>query len=324
MLYAEMWMEGKEDLLQDYVRYIVYQLEQGQNSLHYHLQGYVELKKNSRLSYLKKKFNEPTMHAETMISDRVSARNYCRKDETRVSGPWEFGVWNPNGQGNRTDLDEVQNMIMNGMLNKRKLMTEYPSLYCRYRQGLNDICAEACRMRGRLPRVGLWVEIYVGPPGCGKTRSALTVDSDWFKLDRSATGNAAWFDGYEDENTLVLDDYYGWLPWSTLLNILDIHPLRIDKKGTHGYALWNRVIITTNSHPCTWYDFESGKYEYSALKRRVHRVRVWGSKERTDWEDKLLSDTPTPTYDEWHARVKVEDTEEGDTKEDPVWISDHE
>jgi len=53
---------------------------------------------------------------------------------------------------------------------------------------------------------------------------------------------------------LILDDYRGnGLKFEDLLQVLDGRRLMLPIKGGHTYALWTRVIITSNTIPENWY-----------------------------------------------------------------------
>lgn len=80
-----------------------------------------------------------------------------------------------------------------------------------------------------------------------------------------------WFDGYEGEETLIIDDFYGWCPHSMLLRVLDRYPFRCPVKGGFTWGLWKNVIITSNKHPKDWYE----KFDWrddEALRRRIHAI----------------------------------------------------
>ena len=110
------------------------------------------------------------------------------------------------------------------------------------------------------------VLVYWGDSGTGKTRKAIEDSgSDFFILDQ---GERVWFDGYDGEKTLIVDDYYGWIKYGMLLRILDGHPYRAEIKGGFRWALWTRVIITSNKKPEDWY--QQGLTP--ALKRRITKV----------------------------------------------------
>lgn len=75
------------------MNYMIGQLEKGEEgTLHYQL--FINLKRDQRLSYLKKINNEA--HWE-IAKDANKARNYCKKEESRVEGPWEFGEFKKRG-----------------------------------------------------------------------------------------------------------------------------------------------------------------------------------------------------------------------------------
>jgi len=80
------------------VRYCTGQLEEGEQGLHRHLQGYLELSKPQRLSWLKAQLSG-TAHWEPRRGTREQARDYARKSDTRVEGPWEYGDWQAGGRG---------------------------------------------------------------------------------------------------------------------------------------------------------------------------------------------------------------------------------
>lgn len=68
--------------------YVVGQLEKGENET-VHIQLTVSFKKTKRLGALRK--FDPKAHWEICRSpDR--AMTYCMKEETRIEGPYEFGI----------------------------------------------------------------------------------------------------------------------------------------------------------------------------------------------------------------------------------------
>lgn len=76
-----------------------------------------------------------------------------------------------------------------------------------------------------------------------------------------------WWDGYEGQPVVVLDDYYAWLPWDTLLRICDRYPLLVETKGGQANFVPKTVIITSNTMPHMWYKEHAPNWK--ALERRV-------------------------------------------------------
>lgn len=91
------------------------------------------------------------------------------------------------------------------------------------------------------------VTVIIGPPGTGKSKYAYDTDPDLYSKP-----DGQWFDGYTGQKTLLLDDFYGDLPYSTLLKVLDRYPLQVPVKGGFVYAQWTHVIITSNREPQQW------------------------------------------------------------------------
>lgn len=98
----------------------------------------------------------------------------------------------------------------------------------------------------------------IGAPGTGKSRWAYDNYPDLYSKPEGQ-----WFDGYTGQKTLLLDDFYGDIPYSQLLKVLDRYPLQVPIKGGFVHAQWDTVIITSNKQPEFWYP------EITALKRRI-------------------------------------------------------
>lgn len=75
-----------------------------------HLQGYVELNKVARLSYMRSL--ESRAHWEIRRGSQQDACNYCSKEETRVSGPFTHGELKKQGQ--RMDLIAMRECLQKG------------------------------------------------------------------------------------------------------------------------------------------------------------------------------------------------------------------
>lgn len=128
-----------EDVMQplDFVpedAFIAWQAEKGESGTP-HLQGYIELPENSRLSALKKL--HPTAHWEPRRGTQKQALDYATKfeDETYVDGPWCYGDMKE--QGARTDLALLRQMMSDGADLKEIKDTNF-DLYCRSKHALDS------------------------------------------------------------------------------------------------------------------------------------------------------------------------------------------
>lgn len=250
------------------VRYVVWQFENCPTTLRQHIQGYIELKQPMRVKAVKKLLGFEA-HLEKRKGTRGQARNYCMKPETRAEdgGPHEWGEWQTGGQGERNDLTQLYSEIKAGAA-LSTLLESNPGQFIRFHRGIQFAKFVVANSNSRTSRLGLSVSVFWGASGAGKTRRAYELSGGSLFSLTKGNNSAVWFDGYEGEGTLLIDDFYGWIPYGYLLQILDVYPLRLEVKGGHTFAQWNRVIITSNSSPSEWYHRENQQ----SLDRRIHNI----------------------------------------------------
>ncbi|CBY89000.1 replication protein [Hollyhock yellow vein virus associated symptomless alphasatellite] len=89
------------------VQYAVWQHEKVS---HDHLQGFLQMKGRRSLLQTKKVFEGYHPHLEVMRAPSAEiARDYCAKEESRVSGPWIFGEFVPMGSNKRKLTELLDN-----------------------------------------------------------------------------------------------------------------------------------------------------------------------------------------------------------------------
>lgn len=235
--------------------YAVFGREVGQSGTR-HIQGYVEFKKRVRRTAVVKYF--PGAHLEARKGTSEQASTYCKKDnDFNESG--ELSV----AQGSRTDLITLRDRVRAGT-SDLELADECFATWCQYGRQLRlyrGLCNPP-KMRPELSVFYLW-----GAAGTGKTRlsrlDALQRGTCWISSDPTLQ----WFDGYSGESSVILDDYRGGAPDSTILRLLDIYEHRVPVKG--GFESWNpdRIYITSNADPETLH----GEV-HAAFRRRIKKV----------------------------------------------------
>lgn len=250
------------------ITYCVFQHEKCPDTDRIHVQGYVELQTPMRMAGVKKLFNDKTLHLERRKGTPAQARDYCMKEDSRVQGPWEYGTWNDKQQGKRNDLVAVFDSVKAGKKDA-ELAEMHPAEFIRYHNGIRNLkfTIDNDKWSTRF-RCTLKVIVLFGDSGTGKTARAYKKDPGLFKLDRSDSSSTIWFDGYAGQRTLLIDDFYGWIPWGSMLNYLDIYPVRLPIKGSHTYAAWERVYITSNTSWLSWWK-KTG--DHRAMERRIHK-----------------------------------------------------
>jgi len=116
------------------ISFMIYQLESGANGTP-HIQGYLETSgPRIRRSWLVS--NVPWLaQAHVEVARGSASQNivYCSKPDTRIEGPFRFGLGpaEPPGAGARSDLNEVMDLIREGASNM-DLFVSHPSVMARY------------------------------------------------------------------------------------------------------------------------------------------------------------------------------------------------
>ena len=237
----------------------------------YHMHAYIIY--NGPVTFGRVKRDFPTnTHIERCGGDHASNIAYIKKG----GNWWEHGEY-PSEQGERTDLKEIWRLIKEGKP-LSFIRDEYPSQMIRYGRGIKELAFSILPPAWR----DVIVEVYYGASGTGKTRRAMLNDSV-YKLNTNTNGTL-WFDGYEGEDVLLLDDFYGWIKYGELLTLLDGYRYRCQIKGGSVWARWSRVIITSNKSPEDWYE----GIQKDALFRRIEFVWYFGTEVTGNTKPSLL------------------------------------
>lgn len=260
------YVPEEEDKLKNWfdqgkITYIVYGHEVGASGTP-HLQGFVYFKAKQRMSALKKVIKRA--HIEQAKGTIYDNYRYCTKDG---QGVVEFGT-KPQ-QGNRTDLASFKDAIKSGA-SDMDLADNFTNACCKFPKFIEFVRHAKLKEDNKAFK-NVSVDVYWGDAGSGKTRKAYDDDPGLYRIDHAS--DRLWFNGYVGQKTVLLDDYYGGIKYSTLLHLLDGYPMDLQIKGGYTRKAWDRVIITSNKPPEEWY--KQGMTP--ALKRRISKVMHFGT-----------------------------------------------
>ncbi len=165
-------------------------------------------------------------------------------------------------QGQRLDLEQMKKMIDEGG-NLQQVADANMQIFCQYNRGINQYIQMQEKKQRKSFRAVEVIHLF-GATGSGKTRLAME-DGDPYKISAS---QLKWWDGYDGEETIVIDEYDNNVSITTLLGILDGYQLRLPIKGGFTYANWKKVYITSNYEEL---HINAKRLHKKALERRITR-----------------------------------------------------
>lgn len=245
-------------------QYLIYQKEIGESGTP-HLQGYIMFGKMMRLSAVKKLSG--TAHWEVRRGTHDQARDYASKEATRAPGsePIESGDPPKGAAKKNTDMVEIKKLIDEGKP-LRYIADHHFGAYMRnYRaivhyQGIS-----------REPRsYKTVVTVTYGPPGVGKSRRLYSLYPNAYWLSRGK-----WWPGYEGQEHVVIDEFYGWFKLDYLLRLLDRYPLKVETKGGNVEFTSRYLHFTSNVSPSLWYGEKAwgpNEIRKKAMFRRIEHI----------------------------------------------------
>jgi len=248
------------------VRFAIWQHERGASGTE-HTQGYIEFKEPIKLGGIKKFEHFSGAHLEKRLGSRDQAIAYSRKEETRINGPFTFGD-EGKGQGRRSDLTEISAKVQKGE-RMQGIAESHPEAVIRYHKGIQALI-EISDKRIRPSKVD--VILHIGIPGTGKTFYAHNEFKEIPKYIKGS-GTQHWWDGYEGEDIVVLDEFKGWIQYTTWCGICDRYPMRLEYKGGTKNLIASKIYITTNYEPIEWWT--KGDFKQDAIYRRITKVRYF-------------------------------------------------
>lgn len=239
------------------ITFILLQVERAPTTGQLHAQGAVALSGATRLANMKKWL--PRAHWEPAKQwDKLLI--YCRKAESRVHPPEEWGT--ETTQGQRSDLSRAIQMIQSGST-MREIARESPLETVKFYKGLQYLQSQLQEPENREKKVGL----FWGQTGTGKTRMAFDcLGADLYTV---FDAKAPWFDGYIGQEQVLIDECgTNLMHFNMLKRVLDRYPMQVPVKG--GSVWWKpRTIVLTSNIPVEdWYPGIQSE-DLAAIKRRM-------------------------------------------------------
>ena len=239
-------LDGRDE--QGCIQRLVVQSEVGENGTP-HLQGFLVLSARHELSWLKRIISERA-HWEIARSTNSACEAYCTKEAT-----WDHNI--------RLELGSTEERVVKKRDERLKEAAEEldivkegykrPSeidsmtlMQCGFMQAYNALTADILGPY----RPKLKIITLVGPPGTGKSYAIQVMFTEHGRCIYG--NNGAWFLNATSK-VMVFEEFNGQIPLQRMLQLLDPYPLALEVKGRMAPAMYETVIITSNTSPASWY-----------------------------------------------------------------------
>ncbi len=269
----KMSLDELKEALKDYV-YIGQeeQGEQGGEQGYRHYQIYIENPTPIRFSTLKAKL--PNCHLEKRRGKRQEAYDYVTKSETRIGEPFGNGGIDLTGrQGERTDLTDMVQMGREGKTDI-EIYEAHSGSFARYHKFVSLMSgAYKDEHFGKTFRQ-MEVTYIWGKPRIGKSRFATDTYGFDKVYENIGYQYKGWFDKYNYEDIIQLDEFKGQFSIEYMLRILDGRPGWIDCRQIPKRMCYSKVFLTSNDPITKLYpDIQQNDPDtWQALMARIHYV----------------------------------------------------
>lgn len=248
-----------KNFLDDKYTYLVIGKEVGESGTP-HLQIYLELPNSRAFRTLHKELFKA--HIEARKGTAKQASDYCKKGEQPHEEWEEHGAKGPNWgknvdytelgvlsqQGKRTDLDDLVESIATGKRTTDEVCIEDPMMYHKYGRTLTK--AEDILLRKRYRKEMTAGEWYYGGTGVGKSHTAYeNYNPDTHYVKPMGEKDVGWWDGYTGQETVIINEFRGQLPYSELLDLMDKWPKFVSRRGREPVPFLAKRLIITSALP---------------------------------------------------------------------------
>lgn len=196
------------------------------------------LSKNQKIPIFVKLVNGTAQQNRTYCG----ATRYEKDGKIKEANPLfeEFGeIPSP---GARTDLNAIKTEIFNGK-SVDEICVENPIIFHQYGRTLEKLETISLRNKFRSEMTkGIW---YYGESGTGKSHKAFENYNPKTHYVLNVQDNG-WWDGYNQQETVIINDFRGQIPYDQMLNLVDKFPYTVPRRNREPIPFISKVVIVTS------------------------------------------------------------------------------
>lgn len=241
-------------------QYLLYAPETCPSTGKFHYQTYVYFKSQISLKKLREElkgnFVTPARGEEP---DQVAYIKgpYNKNGKVKPINPQAVELGIKPQQGKRNDLTEFKEAVYTGKRGYEldeeflEIQAKFPKLEQHLIRNLTKKKAKERYLEGKSPEV----HIRWGKSRTGKSRYIWEkhgVDNVYCLNTDQGSANSLFWDGYEGQPVILLDEFEGQIPFRVILQLLDRYPFRMAIKGDSVYSCAEYIYFTSNLHPKDW------------------------------------------------------------------------
>lgn len=276
-----------------------FQVEICPTTRRYHIQMFLQFTQHTIYATIKELLG-CNPHIEVARNVQKSL-DYCGKEQTRVPNTiyYDYGVFRQCQQGKRTDLDQLRQSILEGKSDHDVIMEDSSNI--RYISHIQRVRFAFQQEKWSKTVRNIEVIYIHGPTGVGKTHMVYEREGyqNVFRIPPPTQPTALlWFDGYNHENVLFLDEFTGWCSYRFLLQLLDKYPLRLPIKNSHVMAAFSKVYICSTRSLDQQYPKIGDKSElYRRVTETIELTESWQQREQKE-EQKFNQSDFSPIFNQ--------------------------
>jgi len=250
------------------VKYAIWQLEMCPSTGRLHLQGYIEFVGKKTWVWAHKNLEGlETARFAPRKGTQEEAIDYCKKSETALEGPYEYGERRE--QGKRHDLLDIKRKI-DEMRPLLEIQDDHFASFVRHSRFFKEYKRQKTASRNFKTQVWL----FVGPPGAGKSTMMKIIARMIGSLYKATNkkGSGQYYDDYDGQDVLIIDEFDGYRMSPTDFNDLaDEHECVLPVHGGAGHQMVSKYLfIGSNYAPRYWWKKRNG----TQLRQTTRRIDV--------------------------------------------------